>query len=143
MIAMSPWRAFSYGPLRFAAASSLCGMLLTGCTAPPHRLAFGDLAAADQIEVSLNLADNQQQITDRSKIKESAAFFERYRDGWVTMPSGGSAPIFLRFLKDGQDVGTFGVGETALTVGSSTRYPPTAEIEAMVRGLGLQWPPPR
>ena len=105
-------RASLYIPGAFAAASSLYLILFTGCSSPPYRLEFGDLAAADQIELSVNLADRRQYLTDKSKIKEAAAFFERYRDGWVTMPSGGSAPISMRFLKDGQDIGTFGVGET-------------------------------
>ncbi len=49
-------------------------------------------------------------------------------------------PDLLAVSEKRSDIGTFGVGETALTVGSSTRYPPNNEIEAMVRGLGLQWP---
>ena len=76
------------------------------------------------------------------QIKQAAAFFDRYRDGWVSMPSGGSAPVFMHFIRNGQDIGTFGVGKGHLTVGSSTRYVPDDQIAEMVRGLGIDWPRP-
>jgi hypothetical protein len=107
---------------------------------PPHRQEFGNLSTADRIELSISRAEGLRYVTDRAEIRRAAAFFERYREGWVTMPSGGGAPVFLRFLRAGEDIGTFGVAPGALSVGSSTRYVPDDEIAEMIRGLGIDWP---
>jgi hypothetical protein len=123
-----------------AAISLLCLFILIGCSSPRHRQNFGDLAKAERIEIILNREGPLPPITDRSKIENTAAFFNRYREGWVTMLGGGGAPLSMRFIKDGEVIGSFGVGETFLSVGSSARYPPQPEITAMVRGLGLRWP---
>jgi len=118
-------------------------MLLSACNSSPYALKFRELGDADKIEININRADRLEYVTDKAKIQRAAAFFEKYRDGWVSLPSGGGAPVFMRFLKNGEDLATFGVGPTFLTVGASTRYPDVADIEAMARGVGLQWPPPR
>ena len=122
---------------RLAIALVLWVIVSIGCEAPPHRAVFGDLATADRIELRTNML---YVVTDRSKIQVAATFFDRYRDGWKTIPSGGGAPLFITFLKDGADIGTIGVGGGFLSMGSSTRYPPEAEITALVRGLGVPWP---
>jgi hypothetical protein len=87
----------------------------------PYREAFGDLATADRIEVS---TDGTFMVTDRTQIEETAGFFERYRDGWTRVMDGGGAPLFMTFYKDRQDIGSFGVGQGFLSVGTGRRYPP-------------------
>jgi hypothetical protein len=143
-VAVSTTRDVSTDARILAIRASLFTFLLMsaiGCNpGPPFALKFGDLTKADKIEAGM---DKMYVITERPQIEAAAQFFERYRDGWTTVPSGGGGPLYIRFLQDGHDIGTFTVGEVYLAVGASVRRPPQEEITTMVRGLGLTWPRPK
>jgi hypothetical protein len=111
---------------------------VVACGKSPYSLKFVDLTLADQIEVT---TDKITIVTDKKQIDAAAQFFNRHRDGWTSVMDGGGAPLFLRFKRNGVDIGTFGVGQRYLSVGVSTLRPPEAEIAALVRGFGIPWPP--
>jgi hypothetical protein len=80
--------------------------------------------------------------TDKPQIRDAAAFFDRYRDGWINVWSGGSAPLYLEFFKGGDTLASFGVGPSFLSVGTMSRQIPETEITALAMRLGLTWPRP-
>ena len=120
--------------------------LATSACNGPRAPKFGGLSKADRLELNLSLngfdaAAHLITVTDRSRIDDAAAFFNRYRDGWVNVWSGGSAPMYVGFYTGGENLGTFGVGQRFLSMGTWARYPPEAEIATLARRLGLPWPP--
>jgi hypothetical protein len=118
---------------------------VSSCGGPhPKHLDFGDLRAADRIEVVAVWDGNRKDapITDRAKIDRAARFIERYRDGWIDVWSGPRAPwVLLDFSVGDRHVGDFGLGGHYLVAGFLSRDVDPEEIARFARDLGLKWPP--
>jgi hypothetical protein len=112
-------------------------LLAPACEPQPR---FGDLSTADRLELNTNKLVT---ITDRSQIRDAAAFFARYRAGWTNSWSGGASPLYINFLKGNEKLASFGVGPNFLTVGTMTRQVQEDEIATLAKRLDLTWPRPR
>jgi hypothetical protein len=96
-------------------------------------------------------------IADPTNIHEAAAFLERYRDGewrpWYNASLFVNGALFLRFFADDRaEIGGFGMtplrssdGRPAqlseIWVGEFRHEVDTTAIDALVKQLGLEWPP--
>jgi len=128
-----------------AAAVSLSGCGLSSCGGPhPKRIDFGDLGAADRIEVIAVWDGSRKEaiITDRATIQRTVTFIEHYRDGWIDVWSGPAAPwVLLDFWAGDRHVGDFGLAESRVVTGSLSQPTDPQEIARLARDLGIKWPP--
>ena len=124
--------------------ASISSCQAMSCGPHPRRLEFPDYARAEKIDVIGTGREKVAEITDKAKIRDAAAFVERYHDGWIDAWTGPRAPsLQLQFYKDGKYLGEFGIADDYLVDGFLSRDVPPSQIAQLASRLGLQWPPAR
>lgn len=113
---------------------------LSGCAPSNRRFDFDGLSQADRLEITSSGATGIRVVADEATVQAAASFLRRHQEGWFNSWGSGSAPHFIRFYQGSRELGTFGVGPSALTNGPWTCHPPAEEMKAIFRQLGLPWP---
>jgi hypothetical protein len=128
-----------------AAAPLVFWILVAGCAAyscgpHPRHLDFSQLASADRIIVQGKGAVAVTTISEPQRIRDAVGFITPKQDGWTEALAGPrGAPSYLNFYHGEQFVGVFGISPTFVVMGSLHKDVDPAEIEALMKVLGLRW----
>jgi hypothetical protein len=111
----------------------------SGCAPSTRSFDFDGLGQADRLEITSSGATGIRVVADESTVQAAASLLRRHQGGSFNSWGSGSAPHFIRFYQGTRELGTFGIGPSAVTNGPWTSHPPVEEMKAIFRQLGLPW----
>jgi hypothetical protein len=116
--------------------------VLAGCGQPrPFRHDFGDVSAADRIEVTVEGVTPVRTVTDPQRVAAVAAFIKRRQDGWINVWSGAGGMRYVTFYANNRPLKGFGMSTAGISDGDYARPLSNAETAELASLLQIEWPP--